>query len=81
LSNPRRCRFFVKNSETEISRWRAPISTAETAGFGVAVPDAASAVAIPILRYQIRGPGAALNRRPPPHRCPRGRPGSAFAPA
>src|SRR6266568_3859083 len=42
LSNPRRCRFLVKNSETEISRWRAPISTAETvalgggtAGFGV----------------------------------------------
>src|SRR5438093_11990860 len=34
LSNPRRCRFFVKNSETEISRWRAPISTADTAGFG-----------------------------------------------
>src|SRR5574341_866808 len=34
LSNPRRCRFLVKNSETEISRWRAPISTAVTAGFG-----------------------------------------------
>src|SRR5881296_3802230 len=34
LSNPRRCRFLVKNSETEISRWRAPISTADTAGFG-----------------------------------------------
>src|SRR5881628_1968793 len=34
LSNPRRCRFLVKNSETEISRWRAPISTAETVGFG-----------------------------------------------
>src|SRR5499433_2904644 len=33
LSKPRRCRFFVKNSETEISRWRAPISTAETVGF------------------------------------------------
>ena len=30
LSNPRRCRFFVKNSETEISRCRAPISTAVT---------------------------------------------------
>jgi len=25
---------LVKNSETEISRWRAPISTADTAGFG-----------------------------------------------
>ena len=34
LSNPRRCRFLVKNSETEISRWRAPISTADTAGRG-----------------------------------------------
>jgi hypothetical protein len=32
LSKPRRCRFFVKNSETEISRCRAPISTAVTAG-------------------------------------------------
>src|SRR5215510_12564937 len=32
LSKPSRCRFFVKNSETEISRWRAPISTAETGG-------------------------------------------------
>src|SRR5262245_66324068 len=29
LSKPSRCRFFVKNSETEMSRWRAPISTAE----------------------------------------------------
>src|SRR3989454_116847 len=34
LSNPRRCRFLVKNSETEISRWRAPISTAETVALG-----------------------------------------------
>src|SRR5215510_1582973 len=34
LSKPRRWRFLVKNSETEISRWRAPISTADTAGFG-----------------------------------------------
>jgi hypothetical protein len=25
---------LVKNSETEISRWRAPISTADTVGFG-----------------------------------------------
>src|SRR5215831_1399094 len=32
LSKPSRCRFLVKNSETEISRWRAPISTAETGG-------------------------------------------------
>src|SRR5881397_189752 len=36
LSKPRRCRFLVKNSETEISRWRAPISTAETGGLGAA---------------------------------------------
>src|SRR5215470_1370461 len=35
LSKPRRCRFLVKNSETEIARWRAPISTAETVGLGV----------------------------------------------
>src|SRR5215510_321328 len=35
LSKPSRWRFLVKNSETEISRWRAPISTAVTccAGF------------------------------------------------
>src|SRR5712664_3786984 len=32
LSKPSRWRFLVKNSETEISRWRAPISAAETAG-------------------------------------------------
>src|SRR5258707_7615798 len=31
LSKPSRWRFLVKNSETEISRWRAPISTAEGA--------------------------------------------------
>src|SRR5689334_23367317 len=30
LSKPSRWRFFVKNSETEISRCRAPISTAVT---------------------------------------------------
>src|SRR5581483_6105291 len=36
LSKPRRCLFLVKNSETEISRCRAPISTAVTVarGFG-----------------------------------------------
>src|SRR5947208_2164234 len=37
LSKPSRWRFLVKNSETEISRWRAPISTADTATFGAAV--------------------------------------------
>src|SRR5712691_9013870 len=36
LSKPSRCRFLVKNSETEISRCRAPISTAETAAAGLA---------------------------------------------
>src|SRR5438552_8322564 len=36
LSNPSRWRFFVKNSETEISRWRAPISTAEGVAAGLA---------------------------------------------
>jgi hypothetical protein len=56
LSNPRRCRFLVKNSETEISRWRAPISTAETAVFGVAVPDATSAVAISFLDTKFAAP-------------------------
>src|SRR6266481_5005678 len=34
LSNPSRCRFLVKNSDTEISRWRAPISTAESVALG-----------------------------------------------
>src|SRR5206468_9096205 len=34
LSNPSRWRFLVKNSETEISRWRAPISTAVIVGLG-----------------------------------------------
>src|SRR5438874_13451996 len=34
LSKPRRWRFLVKNSDTEMSRWRAPISTAETVGTG-----------------------------------------------
>ena len=37
LSKPRRWRFLVKNSETEISRWRAPISAADTTAFGSAV--------------------------------------------
>src|SRR5215813_8703635 len=36
LSKPSRCRFFVKNSATEISRWRAPISTAVTCCDGFA---------------------------------------------
>src|SRR5262245_8265741 len=36
LSKPSRCRFFVKNSETEMSRWRAPISMAETVVVGLA---------------------------------------------
>src|SRR5205809_8147143 len=36
LSNPSRWRFFVKNSETEISRCRAPIATAEMVVAGLA---------------------------------------------
>src|SRR2546428_834224 len=35
LSKPRTSRFLVKNSYTEISRCRAPISTADTHGFGL----------------------------------------------
>src|SRR5262245_40574269 len=67
LSKPRRWRFLVKNSETEISRWRAPISTADTAvvfpgtagfagspDFGAAAGGGASAVAMP-SRYQTIG--------------------------
>src|SRR5581483_8504676 len=41
LSKPSRWRFLVKNSETEISRWRAPISTAETVARGSAAGAAA----------------------------------------
>src|SRR6266480_4144100 len=37
LSKPSRWRFLVKNSETEISRWRAPISAADTVAFGSAL--------------------------------------------
>src|SRR5213593_2559252 len=37
LSKPSRWRFLVKNSETEMSRWRAPISAADRAAFGSAV--------------------------------------------
>src|SRR5262245_21585057 len=36
LSNPSRWRVFVQNSETEMSRWRAPISTAVTVAAGLA---------------------------------------------
>src|SRR5689334_13632932 len=34
LSKPSKWRFLVKNSETEISRWRAPISAAEIVSLG-----------------------------------------------
>src|SRR6185503_14521725 len=70
LSKPRRCRFLVKNSETEISRWRAPISTAETAGFGGTVPDAASAVGISLLdiRRAARARRLSAHGRRPPRR-------------
>src|SRR6266581_2059673 len=49
LSKPSRWRFLVKNSDTEMSRWRAPISAAETAAFGSAVGTLASTVAIAFL--------------------------------
>src|SRR5712691_1845866 len=46
LSKPSRWRFLVKNSETEMSRWRAPISAADRAAFGSAVGVLASTVDI-----------------------------------
>src|SRR5215475_1447077 len=49
LSKPSRCRFFVKNSETEISRWRAPISTAETGGLAAGEAAVFGAAAAPGL--------------------------------
>src|SRR5258708_6966315 len=52
LSKPSRWRFFVKNSETEISRWRAPISTAAAVVIGF--PGFASGV----LASAAVGPGA-----------------------
>src|SRR5262245_8428856 len=49
LSKPRRWRFLVKNSETEISRWRAPISAAEMdAALGAAAGAGALARAVAI---------------------------------
>src|SRR5262249_24466261 len=48
LSNPRRWRFLVKNSETEISRWHAPISAAETGALGAAGGAGAFARAVAI---------------------------------
>src|SRR5215472_6121791 len=44
LSKPSRWRFLVKNSETEISRWRAPISTAVTCCVGFAADFVGAAV-------------------------------------
>src|ERR1700682_5148065 len=49
LSKPSRWRFLVKNSETEMSRWRAPISAADTAAFGSGVGALASTVDISLL--------------------------------
>src|SRR2546422_1758979 len=49
LSKPRRWRFLVKNSETEISRWRAPISAAGTAAFGSGVGGLGGGGGIPLL--------------------------------
>src|SRR5215475_7583337 len=48
LSKPKRWRFLVKNSETEISRWRAPISAAETEALGAAAGAGAFARAVAI---------------------------------
>src|SRR5215813_7857191 len=45
LSNPSRWRFLVKNSETEMSRWRAPISTAVTVAAGLVTAGLAGAAA------------------------------------
>src|SRR5688572_11526754 len=53
LSKPSRWRFLVKNSETEISLWRAPISAAETIAFGSAFPLPLAAVSDFILRSVI----------------------------
>ena len=77
LSKPRRWRFLVKNSETEISRWRAPISTAETPalGGGGGVPVSASAGAVGIASLiSDAGPRARVYPHPPPgslRACPR----------
>src|SRR5882672_1140402 len=49
LSKPSKWRFLVKNSETEMSRWRAPISAADRAAFGSAVGALASTVDISFL--------------------------------
>src|SRR5258705_5947418 len=56
LSKPSRWRFLVKNSETEMSRWRAPISVADgAAALGSAVGGLASAVDISLLDTAPRG--------------------------
>src|SRR2546425_993523 len=57
LSKPSRWRFLVKNSETEISRWRAPSSAADMAAFGRAVGVLASTADISLFRYQTRPRG------------------------
>src|SRR5262249_37991284 len=56
LSNPSRWRFLVKNSETEMSRWRAPISTAVTVAAGLVTAGLAGAAA---GAGSVRVPGAA----------------------
>src|SRR5437762_12944696 len=63
LSNPRRCRFLVKNSDTEISRWRAPISTAVTV-LGLALgATAAVGVAMCLHRNRLRSRDQVFGRR------------------
>ena len=49
LSKPSRWRFLVKNSDTEMSRWRAPSSAADGAAFGAAVGVLGSTVDISYL--------------------------------
>src|SRR5437879_6468190 len=59
LSNPRRWRFFVKNSLTEISRWRAARSVAvsRTMGLDAGAGLAAAALGVAFLAAAL---GAAL---------------------
>jgi hypothetical protein len=46
----------VKNSETEISRWRAPISIAETAvlGFGTVMDGSGAALSVEAFGFDFR---------------------------
>src|SRR5215469_16592250 len=63
LSKPSRWRFFVKNSETEMSRWRAPISTAVTVGAGLATGGFAGAAAAVVAGAGVAARVAAADPR------------------